>query len=67
MIIKINTYEKLSKAYDIFVELRPHLVDKDSFVTQVFDQQKEGYNIIGIEVKDEIVSYVGFRFITTLA
>ena len=67
MIIKINCYEKLAEVYHIFRELRPHLSDRDKFVKQIFDQQNEGYQVVGVQVKDEIVSCGGFRFITTLA
>ena len=65
--IKIRTYEELAKVYDIFLELRPHLHDRDSFIKQVIEQQKEGYQVIGLELDNKIVTCAGFRFITTLA
>ncbi len=49
------------------MELRPHLTDKEVFVAQVMQQQKEGYEIIAAYEQEEGVACIGFRFLTTLA
>lgn len=58
---------EIGKCYDAFLELRPHLKDKKSFTDQVLSQQKEGYEIHGINEDDEVVACIGFRIMTTLA
>ena len=58
---------EIAKAFDVFLELRPHLINKESFVSQVMNQQKEGYEIISITENEEIVAAIVFRFLTTLA
>lgn len=63
----LKTPEDIAKAYSTFLELRPHLTNKDSFITQVLEQQKQGYEIRAIVQNDEVVACIGFRTITTLA
>lgn len=63
----LKTPEEVMSAFDAFVELRTHLISKESFATQVMEQQKEGYEIVAIEEAGEIVACIGFRFLTTLA
>ena len=63
----INDHSDIEKCFDAFLELRPHLKDKKSFTDQVLSQQKEGYEINGINEDDEIVACIGFRVMTTLA
>lgn len=67
----INSSEEVSQCFDAFLELRPHLNNKQSFTEQVLGQQKDGYQITAISENifgnDEIVACIGFRFMTTLA
>ncbi|MSP52973.1 MAG: GNAT family N-acetyltransferase [Gammaproteobacteria bacterium] len=63
----LTTSTEIALAFDVFLELRPHLPNANTFVNQVMAQQKEGYQLIGIEAHDEIAACVGFRFLTTLA
>ena len=64
---RLETYDAISQSFDVFVELRPHLKSKESFVNQIIEQQKEGYQIIAIEKDSEFAACIGFRFLITLA
>jgi len=66
-ITKISSPADIERCFEAFLELRPHLKDPQSFVSQVLAQQKEGYEIQGIFEGDEGVACIGFRFMTTLA
>lgn len=63
----LKTHDEIAQSFDAFFELRPHLTNKEIFVAQVIQQQKEGYEITSIIESDEIVACIGFRIITTLA
>jgi GNAT superfamily N-acetyltransferase len=63
----LKTYDEIALSYDVFLELRPHLQSKESFVAQVMEQYKQGYAIIAICEKGDMVACIGFRFLTTLA
>jgi GNAT superfamily N-acetyltransferase len=68
MLIKtLKTPDEIILSFDAFVELRPHLTNKEAFASQILEQQKEGYRIVALEVHSEIVACIGFRFLTTLA
>lgn len=66
-ITSLKTHDEIAQSFDAFCELRPHLTDKEVFVDQVMQQQKEGYKIIATYEKEELVACIGFRFLTTLA
>ncbi len=63
----LKTHDEIAGSFDTFCELRPHLTDKEVFVAQVIQQQKEGYEIIAAYEQEEVVACIGFRFLTTLA
>lgn len=63
----INTAENIEKCFDTFLELRPHLEDRQSFVAQVSAQCKEGYQLVAAVVQGEVAACIGFRRMTTLA
>jgi len=63
----LKTYDEIVQSFDTFCELRPHLTDKEVFVVQVMQQQKESYEIIATYEQEEVVACIGFRFLTTLA
>ncbi len=63
----LKTYGEVIQSFDAFFELRPHLTNKEIFVTQVIQQQKEGYGITAVIESDEVVACIGFRMITMLA
>jgi hypothetical protein len=68
MLIKtLTTPNDILELFDLFKELRPHILDKEKFLSQVIDQQKEGYRIIAIKDSGEFVASIGYRFLTTLA
>lgn len=68
MLIKtLTTPHEIAEAFYLFTELRPNLSDKEKFVSQVIDQQKEGYRVMAIEDSGELVSAIGYRLLTTLA
>jgi GNAT superfamily N-acetyltransferase len=66
-IINIKSPEDITRTFDTFLELRPSLLNIETFVKQVIDQQKEGYEILAIQENDEIIACMGFRIITMLA
>jgi GNAT superfamily N-acetyltransferase len=63
----LKTHDEIVQSFDAFCELRPHLTNKEVFVAQVIQQQKEGYEIIATYEQEEVVACIGFRFLTTLA
>lgn len=63
----LTSPEDIAIAHEAIIELRPHLTDKDTFVKQVQAQQKEGYQLVGLFDKKEMVACMGYRFITMLA
>ncbi len=64
---KLTTPEEIALSFDIFLELRPYLPDVTFYINQVMQQQKEGYEIIALMPKEEVVACAGFRIMTTLA
>ena len=63
----LKNQDEIAQSFDVFLELRPHLTNKEVFVAQVMQQQKEGYEIIAAYEQEEVVACIGFRFLTTLA
>jgi GNAT superfamily N-acetyltransferase len=63
----LKSSDEISRVFDIFLELRPHLKCKDSFIKQVMEQQREGYEVIAIEENRNFLACIGFRFLTTLS
>ena len=63
----IKNSEDIAGCFDAFLELRPHLTDRQTFVDQVLAQQKEGYEIAAIAEENDITACIGFRTITTMA
>ena len=61
------TAEEISHSFETFIELRPFLKDVQKFLSQVRQQQQEGYQIIAVIVDEEIVACLGFRIMTMLA
>ena len=67
IITKITSPEEIGNCFDIFLELRPHLRNKEQFVAQVIKQQKETYQIAAVFEEGQAAACIGFRVITTLA
>lgn len=63
----LQTPQTIPLAFDVFLELRPHLTDAQHFTEQVLHQQEEGYRLFAILEGVEVVSCIGFRILTTLA
>lgn len=63
----LKTHDEIAQAFDVFRELRPHLLDASLFVDQVLQQQKEGYEVVAVMENEDVVACMGFRLITTLA
>lgn len=57
----------LAAFFSIIQELRPHLVDLDTFVNQVYTQNQEGYVLQGLSWNSVPVGAMGYRMLTTLA
>ncbi|RDD37496.1 putative N-acetyltransferase YhdJ [Trichoplax sp. H2] len=69
-VVAIKEPQDIIKCFDAYKELRPHLVDAESFVNQVIQQQKEGYTICAIFDQDDpnaAAAVIGYRDMTTLA
>ena len=63
----ITTIEEIARCFDAFLELRPHLNDKNEFIERVVEQQKQGYQISAISEGIEVVACIGFRIMSMLA
>ena len=69
-IIEIKERQDILKCFHVFKELRPHLVDAESFVNQVIEQQKQGYTVCAIfddQDPSSAAAVIGYRAMTTLA
>jgi hypothetical protein len=49
------------RAYDVMLELRPHLSDVSAFVDQVQRQQIRGYELLAAVEGQTIVGLAGYR------
>ncbi|MGB8169053.1 MAG: GNAT family N-acetyltransferase [Chthoniobacteraceae bacterium] len=56
-----ETREQVARCFEVIHELRPHLVDAESFVAQVLRQQAQGYQLAFVEADDEVRAAAGFR------
>lgn len=65
-VVKLQSPEDITKAFDTFLELTRYFTDSQSFVQQVLRQQKEGYQIVAIFKNAEVVAAMGFRLLNTL-
>lgn len=61
-----NTDDEIAACYDVMVELRPHL-SKQQFIEQVGRQREQGYKLVGLSLKGEVVALAGFRLSECLA
>lgn len=69
-IIELKERQDIVKSFHAFKELRPHLLDVESFANQVVEQQKEGYIVCAIfdgADPNSAAAVVGYRCMTTLA
>ena len=66
-IILIQKPKDIEKCFEVFRELRPHLKDQNSFLLQVYTQQKEGYTLAAIFEEDQAAACIGYRVMTTLS
>ena len=66
-ITTITSPEEIGNCFEIFLELRPHLRNKEQFIAQVIKQQKETYQIAAIFEEERAAACMGFRMMTTLA
>ncbi len=66
--ISVTTPEDIARCFETIQELRPHLTDKTAFVSQVIQQQKDGYQLVAItdQSNHQVVGCIGFRIMTTL-
>lgn len=61
------TREEIEQSYEAFLELRPHLKEKNVFVDQIISQFSEGYRLKAIVEGHECIACMGFRLMSTLA
>ena len=67
MEIKIANADSLIEAcFDVMSELRSHLIRED-FVTQVRQQQSQGYALAFVLVEGAVVAVAGYRISTSLS
>ncbi|MFL0797784.1 MAG: GNAT family N-acetyltransferase [Cellvibrionaceae bacterium] len=66
-IFQPSTREEIQQCFDAFKALRPHLIDKSSFVEQIVRQQEQAYQIVAVKEDGRVVSAAGFRFAEFLA
>lgn len=63
----VTSPDKITDCFDVFLELRPHLKNKEEFLNKALLQQQEGYYLAAIFHEKEAVAAMGFRFMTTFA
>ncbi len=56
---------EIASCYACMAELRPHLI-KEDFIQLVRQMQEEGYQLLFLEHRGEIVATAGFRLFTNL-
>ena len=66
-ILEISTEDEIANCFEVFLELRPHLKNKEKFTETVLLQMKDGYKIIAIKEGDQIASCAGYRYMQTLS
>lgn len=66
-IFRPESKEDIALCFDAFKALRPHLKDKDEFVSQVIRQQEQSYNIVAVMSEGRVPSAAGFRIAEFLA
>jgi len=67
MEIKVANADSLIAAcFDVISELRPHLL-REEFVTQVRQQQSQGYALAFVFVEGAVVAVAGYRISTSLS
>src|SRR3970282_752620 len=59
------TDDELVRCYPVMAELRPHLSETE-FIEQTHRQQRDGFQIVYLEDKNQIVSVAGFRILEYL-
>ena len=64
--IKIDSQEAMLLCFPVIAELRLHIT-KNSFIEKIERQVKEGYQLWGLSIGNEIVSIIGFRIQNFLA
>jgi len=64
---KVESIEDIGRTYETFLELRPHLTNKDAFITQVQAQMREGYFMLALFEGEMASACIGYRFLTNLA
>lgn len=65
-IVDIETKEEIEKCWKVVQLLRPH-ISADSFLSLTSTMiSNEGYKIIAVKDKNEVVAYAGYRSLTTL-
>lgn len=58
--LMIEDDRQLRRCFEVFSYLRPHLTE-DEFVSRVRVQQREGYNIVYVELAGKVVAAAGYR------
>ncbi|MFZ4116104.1 MAG: GNAT family N-acetyltransferase [Chthoniobacterales bacterium] len=67
LVERITSSDKISACFDVYLELRPYLKNKEDFIKKVLLQQQEGFQLAAIFQGEEAVAAIGFRFMTTFA
>ncbi len=64
---QITTLAQLQACFETLLVLRPHIKNQPHWIEQILQQQKEGYQSFAITQDNQVVAYMGLRFMTTLA
>jgi GNAT superfamily N-acetyltransferase len=60
-----RTEREIANCYPAMSELRPHLLEKE-FVDLIKSMKNEGYELAYLQIEEEIVSVMGFRYLRFL-
>lgn len=63
-IFVIGDPKDLERAFPVMKELRPHLSFEDYKKIYAQSQESDGYQIVAVEIKNQIVALMGYRFLS---
>ncbi|NWD77421.1 GNAT family N-acetyltransferase [Pseudomonas gingeri] len=59
--VLIESKEQCRECFAVMQELRPHLTDRESFVEQVFRQGEQGFRLLALRERGQVIGLAGFR------
>lgn len=57
----VDSEARCRECFAVMRELRPQLTDEQAFVEQVFRQGEQGYRLLALRERGQVIGLVGFR------